>query len=235
VFCTLDDSAIRFHECVAGRPWILNPADWDPGSWPLVILDGSLQGSFLAPLRAHLDAGGSAILTGGTPWWLSSGNPGEIADITGASNYVNISAGTVLAGSERPFCLPYSALDTLAYVDCIGSGGQCGALANPTRPCAWLAFWDAPGVIFAWISPHPGGGAVAYIASCDVGEPTAVLGESLLQAMIAETWRDPWSNCGLSRWPCGDLDCSASIDIDDVIVLIGYIFGGGSVPCTCAR
>jgi len=31
--------------------------------------------------------------------------------------------------------------------------------------------------------------------------------------------------------PCGDVDCSGGVDIDDVVYLINYIFGGGSDPC----
>jgi len=30
---------------------------------------------------------------------------------------------------------------------------------------------------------------------------------------------------------CGDVDCSGGVDIDDVVYLITYIFGGGNPPC----
>jgi len=30
---------------------------------------------------------------------------------------------------------------------------------------------------------------------------------------------------------CGDVDCSSAVDIDDVVYLITYIFGGGPAPC----
>jgi hypothetical protein len=34
----------------------------------------------------------------------------------------------------------------------------------------------------------------------------------------------------LAGWVCGDADGSGAVDIDDVVYLIGFIFGGGSVP-----
>jgi hypothetical protein len=39
--------------------------------------------------------------------------------------------------------------------------------------------------------------------------------------------RGPTGDCGT----CGDVDCSGSVDIDDIVYFVNYIFSGGPSPC----
>jgi len=87
--------------------------------------------------------------------------------------------------------------------------------------------WDFDGDVTSWKGPYVSGSVQAY----DYTWPTEGTKSVRVKAKDfhdAETaWSDPLA---VDVWICGDANGSGEVDIDDVVYVIAYIFGGGPEP-----
>ncbi len=140
---------------------------------------------------------------------------GNFGEDCGASDVIESS---ILINDSIP------ALSTEILTSYPGFDGEVLAITIPIAP-----FLDGYGILFdTTISPY------TVIADCETEASIEVEGEVTLigkSSQIPERWIAPPD---LAIVP-GDADLSGYVDIDDVMALIGYIFGGQSLPGSIVR
>ncbi len=193
------------------------PLDLDKDRYSCVMLmsRGAAVSCRTEVLDEYIHAGGSLICGGGIPYFIASTDTIDpIYHWFACEDYTN--AAGIMMATDAAAQYGYQVDERIDSVPCHYS---FGALAEPLPGCDVIVKWHCPGDATDDIAVSRsayGKGRVFYIS-----RPTqSDLLSELTRRFLLEAPEYIW----------GDADASRSVDVDDVIFLIDYIFHEGLPP-----